>query len=615
MEIQQDQVVCIGGEDENVFCWAGIILKAYYLGSQTKFCSEIEEKIYAEIQQNQRDQFASELAAYTRLQEKRLDGEVAPSLLGRTTLWDLPSRVRTEMEKPNSGHCKVLFPDRRSRGDCPILILDSIEGDSLWDLDTAECDEIQRKLEKILGRLHHIGIAHGDIRESNVLWMEDDKFMLIDFRKAVIHDCEHDDPRWELSMQEDYAQLGRMFERLRNLAWIKEKERNFKRGLLGVSFCSELERQFEGDHLMLLDDPECGASEDLAGTKGGYVLKELKERLDSITLRGVNVAQCNHVQRQLKETLEWLHGMGIAHGNIRESNVFRLQNDEVMLVHFKNAVIRRGEHDWRWLSAQLEDRIQLRKMMDRLRNLARLEKTEIEPKVDLLTTAIRYTNVDDRSHLEASELFLCEHIYSYPPIPRIERLKSLTLLAFVRWKLGGRNHHDILSTALAEAAEVEKEARYPEMGGIISGLAFAKAMFQETHWPSLEVHEAVGLCARHLGADHDLTLRAQLMLASRLGIIWPDEAEEWLLNVLYHCKGKPHHEEILFNCLSMLSHVYCEVYRPLLIPLLYKGEIDGLRMTSKRLQKLVGPPRHYEKDRRTVGVRLMMRMTTRELPI
>jgi len=56
----------------------------------------------------------------------------------------------------------------------PYLVLDWIEGQSLWDLDPAEPEEsfviTLREIARVLTMVHHRGWVHGDLKPDNLLW-------------------------------------------------------------------------------------------------------------------------------------------------------------------------------------------------------------------------------------------------------------------------------------------------------------------------------------------------------------------------------------------------------------------------------------------------------------
>jgi hypothetical protein len=230
-------------------------------------------------------------------------------------------------------------------------------------------------------------------------------------------------------------------------------------------------------------------------------------------LQGLNcgVAQCDIIERELERILESLHGIGIIHGDIRESNVFRAEDGKVMLIDFGKAVIREGQDDWQWLSSRLGDRVQLKRMIKRLRILAELQEAmrSIADNwgIDIGILCARGGNP---RHHQISELLLREFLdpISGPPLSRVEKIECQLALAVLRWELGGNDCHEILRGAISDMAGV-------------------------------------------------------------------DEAQR---------------EEMLYSCLGMLSHVYCETGRRDSIPQLYAEEVEAISMTIGRFWELVDVP-------------------------
>jgi hypothetical protein len=141
---------------------------------------------------------------YHKLHAEGLAGTLTPSLVGQTTLSDLPLCFKVETEDNHQ-----------------VLRLSFINGETLGGQN---CDAIQARLEKVLESLHDVGIVHGDLRESNFLQREDGRVLLIDFCNAVIRKGAGD-WRWLQRRMHDHSQLRGMIQRLRILAELEEERR------------------------------------------------------------------------------------------------------------------------------------------------------------------------------------------------------------------------------------------------------------------------------------------------------------------------------------------------------------------------------------------------------
>lgn len=85
-----------------------------------------------------------------------------------------------------------------------LVVATKMVGQSLDRLDRALTKAEYRRAQEVLNEIHGLGLSHGDIRDGNILLLEDGGVMLCDFGRSCLEAA-------DAETEEDNVALRRLF--------------------------------------------------------------------------------------------------------------------------------------------------------------------------------------------------------------------------------------------------------------------------------------------------------------------------------------------------------------------------------------------------------------------